>query len=88
MPTAVHEPMMPETFIPPQAERAPVRAPRMPRLEELPMPAQAEIRRLCELGLLRTVEEKLPIVRHPARHPAVVQVLQELAHPGPVLRRD
>ncbi|HEX9211028.1 MAG TPA: cell division protein FtsZ, partial [Bradyrhizobium sp.] len=36
--------MMPETFIPPQAERAPVRAPRMPRLEELPMPAQAEIR--------------------------------------------
>ena len=44
LPTAVHEPMMPETFIPPQAERAPVRAPRMPRLEELPMPAQAEIR--------------------------------------------
>ncbi|KJC41566.1 cell division protein FtsZ [Bradyrhizobium sp. LTSP857] len=43
-PMAMHEPMMPETFIPPQAERAPVRAPRMPRLEELPMPAQAEIR--------------------------------------------
>ena len=41
---AMHEPMMPETFIPPQAERAPVRTPRMPRLEELPMPAQAEIR--------------------------------------------
>jgi cell division protein FtsZ len=43
-PMAMHEPMTPETFIPPQAERAPARAPRMPRLEELPMPAQAEIR--------------------------------------------
>src|SRR5438270_896645 len=43
-PMAMHEPMTPETFIPPQAERAPVRTPRMPRIEELPMPAQAEIR--------------------------------------------
>lgn len=43
-PMAMHEPMTPETFIPPQAERAPQRAPRMPRLDELPMPAQAEIR--------------------------------------------
>ncbi|AWM09153.1 MULTISPECIES: cell division protein FtsZ [Bradyrhizobium] len=43
-PVAMQEPMTPENFIPPQAERAPVRAPRMPRLEELPMPAQAEIR--------------------------------------------
>ncbi|WP_234679992.1 cell division protein FtsZ [Bradyrhizobium monzae] len=43
-PMAMHEPMTPETFIPPQAERAPVRAPRMPRIEELPMPAQAELR--------------------------------------------
>ncbi|WP_027529484.1 cell division protein FtsZ [Bradyrhizobium sp. WSM3983] len=43
-PMAMHEPMTPETFIPPQAERAPARAPRMPRLDELPMPAQAEIR--------------------------------------------
>ncbi|WP_426614156.1 cell division protein FtsZ [Bradyrhizobium sp. McL0616] len=43
-PMAMHEPMTPENFIPPQAERAPMRAPRMPRLEELPMPAQAEIR--------------------------------------------
>lgn len=32
-------------FIPPQAERpAPVRAPRMPRIDELPMPAQNELR--------------------------------------------
>lgn len=38
------EPMMPETFIPQAAERPPVRAPRMPKFEDLPMPAQAEIR--------------------------------------------
>jgi cell division protein FtsZ len=34
----------PETFIPQAAERAPIRAPRMPKFEDLPMPAQAEIR--------------------------------------------
>ncbi|WP_315700945.1 MULTISPECIES: cell division protein FtsZ [unclassified Bradyrhizobium] len=34
----------PETFIPQAAERLPVRAPRMPKFEDLPMPAQAEIR--------------------------------------------
>ena len=33
----------PEVFIPPQAERL-ARAPRMPRIDELPMPAQNEIR--------------------------------------------
>jgi cell division protein FtsZ len=38
------EPAMPETFIPQAAERPPVRAPRMPKFEDLPMPAQAEIR--------------------------------------------
>ncbi|TYO63438.1 cell division protein FtsZ [Bradyrhizobium hipponense] len=43
-PLSMQEPMTPENFIPPQAERPPVRAPRMPRLDELPMPAQAEIR--------------------------------------------
>ncbi len=42
--TEVHEPIAPETFIPQAAEKAPVRAPRMPKFEELPMPAQAEIR--------------------------------------------
>jgi len=40
----VQEPATPETFIPQAAERAPVRAPRMPKFEDLPMPAQAEIR--------------------------------------------
>jgi cell division protein FtsZ len=38
------EPAMPDTFIPQAAERPPVRAPRMPKFEDLPMPAQAEIR--------------------------------------------
>jgi cell division protein FtsZ len=35
---------VPEQFIPQAAERAPLRAPRMPKFEELPMPAQNEIR--------------------------------------------
>ncbi|MBM3528872.1 MAG: cell division protein FtsZ [Alphaproteobacteria bacterium] len=43
-----HEPaaqeMAPKTFIPPQAERMPTRGPRMPRIDELPIPAQNEIR--------------------------------------------
>jgi cell division protein FtsZ len=39
-----HEPATPETFIPQAAERAPLRAPRMPKFEDLPMPAQNEIR--------------------------------------------
>jgi cell division protein FtsZ len=38
------EPPTPDTFIPQAAERAPVRAPRMPKFEDLPMPAQNEIR--------------------------------------------
>ena len=37
------EPPMPSAFIPPQAER-PVRAPRMPRIDELPLPAQNQLR--------------------------------------------
>ncbi|HEX9361425.1 MAG TPA: cell division protein FtsZ, partial [Bradyrhizobium sp.] len=39
-----HEPAMPDTFIPQPAERAPSRGPRMPKFEDLPMPAQNEIR--------------------------------------------
>jgi cell division protein FtsZ len=37
-------PIAPETFIPQAAERPAARSPRMPKFEELPMPAQAEIR--------------------------------------------
>ena len=41
-PKIVHEePRAAETFIPPAPERAPVRAPRMPTMDELPRPAQA-----------------------------------------------
>jgi cell division protein FtsZ len=40
----VREPATPETFIPQAAERPPARAPRMPKFEDLPMPAQNEIR--------------------------------------------
>jgi cell division protein FtsZ len=38
------EPEEPDDFIPPQPERVPARALRMPRIDELPMPAQNEIR--------------------------------------------
>jgi cell division protein FtsZ len=38
------EPREPEAFIPPQAERVAPRAMRMPRIDELPVPAQNEIR--------------------------------------------
>ena len=37
----MHEP---KAFIPPQPERLPPRTPRMPRVDELPVPAQNEIR--------------------------------------------
>jgi len=40
----VQPPAISETFIPQAAERAPSRAPRMPKFEDLPMPAQNEIR--------------------------------------------
>jgi cell division protein FtsZ len=43
-PAPAVEPATPDTFIPQAAERPPVRAPRMPKFDELPMPAQNEIR--------------------------------------------
>jgi cell division protein FtsZ len=39
-----HQPATPETFIPQAPERPPGRTPRMPKFEDLPMPAQNEIR--------------------------------------------
>jgi cell division protein FtsZ len=42
MPAA--EAPIPATFIPPAAERQPLRTPRMPRIDELPIPAQNEIK--------------------------------------------
>ncbi|MDE5465533.1 cell division protein FtsZ [Bradyrhizobium sp. CSS354] len=74
-PMAMHEQMTPETFIPPQAERAPVRTPRMPRIEELPMPAQAELRQARG-----EVEEETP-------QKTRLSLLQRLANVG-LGRRD
>ncbi len=44
VPREVEEKVAPENFIPPSAERPTTRTPRMPKFEDLPMPAQAEIR--------------------------------------------
>ncbi|CAM5339632.1 Cell division protein FtsZ OS=Afipia felis OX=1035 GN=ftsZ PE=3 SV=1 [Afipia felis] len=44
-PIELHEPAPAAAFIPPSAERVPLRAPRMPNFDELPMPAQNEIRK-------------------------------------------
>ena len=74
-PTASDEPMTPETFIPQAAERAPPRAPRMPKFEDLPMPAQAEIRQARG-----EVEEE-----HPQK--SRMSLLQRLANVG-LGRRD
>jgi cell division protein FtsZ len=41
---------LPKAFIPPQPERAPNRAPRMPRIDEFPIPAQNEMRAHRGLG--------------------------------------
>jgi cell division protein FtsZ len=70
-----HEPATPETFIPQPAERAPVRAPRMPKFEDLPMPAQNEIRHARG-----EVEEE-----HPQK--TRMSLLQRLANVG-LGRRD
>jgi cell division protein FtsZ len=43
-PAATPEPREPEAFIPPQPDRLPPRTMRMPRIDELPVPAQNEIR--------------------------------------------
>jgi cell division protein FtsZ len=71
----VHEPATPETFIPQAAERPPVRTPRMPKFEDLPMPAQNEIRQARG-----EVEEE-----HPQK--TRMSLLQRLANVG-LGRRD
>ncbi len=70
-----NEPTTPETFIPQAAERAPARTPRMPKFEDLPMPAQAEIRQARG----ETDEE------HPQK--SRMSLLQRLANVG-LGRRD
>lgn len=67
---------LPETFIPQAAERPPARGPRMPNFEDLPMPAQAEIRQARG----ETAEED-----HPQK--TRLSLLQRLANVG-LGRRD
>jgi len=62
---------MPAAFIPPQAERMPPRAPRMPRIDELPVPAQNEI---------RARRGELPQDDHPEKRR--LSLLQRLASVG------
>jgi cell division protein FtsZ len=70
-----HHPATPETFIPQAAERSPARTPRMPKFEDLPMPAQNEIRQARG-----EVEEE-----HPQK--TRMSLLQRLANVG-LGRRD
>jgi cell division protein FtsZ len=74
-PAPAHEPATPEIFIPQAAERPPARAPRMPKFEDLPMPAQNEIRQARG-----EVEEE-----HPQK--TRMSLLQRLANVG-LGRRD
>jgi cell division protein FtsZ len=76
----MREALTPETFIPQAAERAPVRAPRMPKFEELPMPAQAEIRQAKGEPRSAELEEE-----HPQK--SRLSLLQRLANVG-LGRRD
>ncbi len=71
-----HEPATPDTFIPQAPERAAVRTPRMPKFEDLPMPAQAEIRQARGEG-----DEE----QHPQK--VRLSLLQRLANVG-LGRRD
>ncbi|MBN8980979.1 MAG: cell division protein FtsZ [Rhizobiales bacterium] len=74
-PMELHEPAPPTAFIPPAAERLPLRSPRMPDFDELPVPAQNEIRRARG----ETSDE------HPQK--ARTSLLQRLANVG-LGRRD
>ncbi|MCX7307628.1 MAG: cell division protein FtsZ [Afipia sp.] len=74
-PMDLQEPAPPTAFIPQAAERMPLRAPRMPDFDELPVPAQNEIRRARG----ETSEE------HPQK--ARTSLLQRLANVG-LGRRD
>ncbi len=64
-------------FIPPQPERMPMRAPRMPRIDELPLPAQNEI---------RAKRGELADDHHPERRQR--SLLQRLASVGLGRRED
>lgn len=75
-PAAFEEPHMPENFIPPSPDRMPMKAARMPRFEDLPMPAQNEIRQ---------ARGEAPEEHHPQK--TRLSLLQRLANVG-LGRRD
>ena len=64
----------PAAFIPPQPERTPARAPRMPRIDELPVPAQNEI---------RARRGELPQEEHPGEAAHVAVAAAGLGRPRP-----
>jgi cell division protein FtsZ len=70
-PASEPEQQEPEAFIPPQPERMSTRGPRMPRIDELPMPAQNEI---------RARRGELPPEHHPEKRR--LSLLQRLAAVG------
>jgi cell division protein FtsZ len=65
------EPALPRAFIPPAPERAGNRAPRMPRIDELPLPAQ---------NGLRAQQGEMPAAEHPEKRR--LSLLQRLASVG------
>ncbi|MGC1464906.1 MAG: cell division protein FtsZ [Pseudolabrys sp.] len=73
---AAAEPPLPRTFIPPAPERTTMHAPRMPRMEDLPLPAQNEIK--AQRGEL---EEDHPEKRR-------MSLMQRLAQVGLGRRED
>ena len=77
-PVEHHEPMAPASFIPPAPEKMPARPARMPKFEELPMPAQNEIRQARG-------DAPPPAAEHPQK--ARLSLLQRLANVG-LGRRD
>lgn len=97
-PASAYELPPSKTFIPPAAERPQSRAPRMPRIDELPMPAQNEIRARREqpaeapaekprMGLLqRLASVGLGRREEPAEAPAESRPPIRPAAPRPVER--
>ncbi|MBB5047190.1 cell division protein FtsZ [Rhodopseudomonas rhenobacensis] len=75
-PVVDDEPPTPESFIPQQPDRAAIRSPRMPKFEELPMPAQNEIRHAQG-----EAEDEHP-------HKTRMSLLQRLANVGLGRRED
>jgi cell division protein FtsZ len=69
--SAPETPQEPKVFIPPQPERLPQRSPRMPRIDELPVPAQNEI---------RARRGELPAEQHPDKRRK--SLLERLASVG------